>query len=84
MFSNANLPTHLSTLIGREAELAHIAMLLNSPECYLLTLIGPGGIGKTRLAIAAAEREQASFRDGVTFVSLVGSSASPDEAVDLL
>ncbi len=49
-----NLPSQPTPFIGREAELAEIARLLADPACRLLTLTGPGGIGKTRLAIEAA------------------------------
>lgn len=47
----ANLPTTAAVFVGRDAELAHIRRLLSDPACRLLTLAGPGGIGKTRLAV---------------------------------
>lgn len=65
-----NLPTPPTPLVGREVEVARIGEILLGPECRLLTLTGPGGIGKTRLAIAAAERLTSSFGDGVCFVPL--------------
>jgi predicted ribonuclease YlaK len=49
-----NLPRQLTPFVGRQQELTQIVQLLADPHCCLLTLIGPGGIGKTRLAIAAA------------------------------
>lgn len=58
-----NLPGPLTPLIGRETEQAQVVERLADPECRLLTLIGPGGIGKTRLAIAAAEMMAASLRE---------------------
>lgn len=51
-----NLPPQPTPFIGRERELAEIAELLLDPACRLLTLVGPGGTGKTRLAIEAAAR----------------------------
>jgi predicted ATPase/DNA-binding CsgD family transcriptional regulator/Tfp pilus assembly protein PilF len=65
-----NLPQYTTPLIGREAEIIDIGDRLNNPRCRLLTLVGPGGIGKTRLATEAASVQAPSFKDGVIFVSL--------------
>lgn len=65
-----NLPAPLTSFIGRAAELEQIAELLNTPGCRLLTLTGPGGIGKTQLALAAGRQATAYFSDGVWFVPL--------------
>ncbi|MBE2225485.1 MAG: hypothetical protein IAF02_28375, partial [Anaerolineae bacterium] len=64
------LPTPATPFIGREAELAHIAELLADPTCRLLTIVGQGGIGKTRLALETAVGHQPVFADGVVWVSL--------------
>jgi predicted ATPase/DNA-binding SARP family transcriptional activator len=64
------LPAPLTSFVGREAELAAIDARLANPVCRLLTLIGAGGIGKTRLALEAAARKLDTFRDGVFFVPL--------------
>lgn len=64
------LPPHSTILIGRETEQAAVAKLLASPACRLLTLLGPGGIGKTRLALTVAAAHSSAFRDGVAFVDL--------------
>jgi predicted ATPase/transcriptional regulator with XRE-family HTH domain len=61
-------------LIGREPELATLNRLLGDPHCQLLTLAGPGGIGKTRLALELASIQYAQFPDGVFFVPLVSLS----------
>ncbi|MBC7809825.1 MAG: hypothetical protein H7175_01690 [Burkholderiales bacterium] len=72
-----NLPAHPTPFIGRAKELAEIATLLANPDCHLLTLVGPGGIGKTRLALNTAREHQSAFSDGVYFVALQPLS-SPD------
>jgi predicted ATPase/DNA-binding XRE family transcriptional regulator len=64
------LPVIPTPLIGRERELEQLSRLLRDPQCRLLTLVGPGGIGKTRLAIEAASSMQDVFDHGVYFVSL--------------
>jgi predicted ATPase/DNA-binding SARP family transcriptional activator len=71
------LPIPPTALVGREAELADLADMLANPACRLLTLVGPGGIGKTRLAVQAAAEQRATFTDGVAYVSLapLGSDA---------
>jgi hypothetical protein len=63
--------------VGRIQELADIAQRLADPACRLLTLVGPGGIGKTRLALRAAADHRDNYEDGVYFISLV-SVGSPN------
>jgi serine/threonine protein kinase/predicted ATPase/DNA-binding SARP family transcriptional activator len=65
-----NLPGRSTPFIGREQEMADVTGLLVGPHARLLTLLGPGGIGKTRLALAAAAAVTEQFVDGVYFVSL--------------
>ncbi len=65
-----NLPTPTSNLVGREADLRAIGDHLDDPNVRLLTLTGPGGIGKTRLALQAAAGHSEAFKDGVYFVDL--------------
>jgi hypothetical protein len=64
------LPTPSSELIGRDTEVAHLITLLADPATWLVTLTGPGGIGKTRLALAAAEAMRGRMPDGAIFVDL--------------
>jgi predicted ATPase/DNA-binding SARP family transcriptional activator len=65
-----SLPDPPTALIGRESELHTIAAHLRDRGTRLLTLVGPGGVGKTRLALAAAARVGDEFADGAYFVSL--------------
>jgi transcriptional regulator with XRE-family HTH domain len=65
-----NLPAQLTALIGRERELAELSALLCQPHTRLLTLTGPGGVGKTRLALRVAAELLETFPDGVYFVDL--------------
>jgi len=74
---SSNLPARPTSFVGRTDELASIDRLLDDPTCRLLTLVGPGGAGKTRLALEAASRRLDRYQHGVHFVPLV-SVASPD------
>jgi serine/threonine protein kinase/DNA-binding SARP family transcriptional activator/predicted ATPase len=66
-----NLPPSATPFVGRQQELQEIQhLLLEQPASRLLTLVGPGGIGKTRLALAAAEAALPAFANGVFFVPL--------------
>jgi predicted ATPase len=82
--SFAAVPLPATPFVGRAAELAAITQHLDAGE-RLLTLRGPGGIGKTRLAIAATHALGARFADGAAFVSFVGvHAAEPHQANDLV
>ncbi len=64
------LPRTRTRLIGRERELETLAGLLSQDDVALVTLIGPGGVGKTRLALAVAGTLGDAFPDGIVFVQL--------------
>lgn len=72
-----HVPSQLRTLIGREDDLHQVLAMLANPDCRLLTIVGPGGIGKTSLAVATAY-EIDDFADGVCFVSLDGVKRAED------
>lgn len=65
-----NLPLQTSRFFGRQAEQTRLIHLLVDPTYRLVTLVGPGGIGKTRLALEVGKQVKANFPDGVWFVSL--------------
>lgn len=71
---NHNLPMQLTSLLGREPENAVLGQLLRSSEVRLVTITGPGGVGKTSLALQVAHDLQGIFTDGVFFISLAAIS----------
>jgi predicted ATPase/DNA-binding SARP family transcriptional activator/Flp pilus assembly protein TadD len=72
-----NLPSEPTLFVGREEELAEIRrLLLAEPGCRMLTLVGPGGMGKTRLALRTARELLTAFPDGVFLVSLAPVSST--------
>jgi predicted ATPase/DNA-binding SARP family transcriptional activator len=79
--SIGDLPALVSDFVGRERELALIAELLADPQCRLLTFTGPGGVGKTQLALHTAQWLRSNpaagrrFADGIAFVSLATVTA---------
>jgi predicted ATPase/DNA-binding XRE family transcriptional regulator len=75
-----SLPVPLTRLIGRETELAALRAALQNNEVRWLTLTGPGGVGKTRLAVAVAGGLQEAFPDGIVFVDL-SPLTSPDRVI---
>jgi len=85
------IPTQPTELIGRDEEVASLTSLMQRPSKRLVTLTGPGGVGKTRLAIRVAEHALAHFTNGVVFIdlsaiqcaSLVGSSIATRFGLDL-
>jgi len=65
-----NLPVQPTPFLGREQEVTSVCALLSRPEVHLVTLTGPGGIGKTRLSLQVAAELSEQFADGVFFVAL--------------
>ena len=75
-----NLPPEPGELIARDDEIEEMSWLLRDPHNHLVTLVGPGGVGKTRLALAIAHAVEALFADGVWWVELAGVSRPDDVA----
>src|SRR6476469_8471799 len=71
-----DLPARQTSFVGRAMELAELGELLAASDCRLLTIIGPGGIGKTRLALEAAAAARETFADGIAFAPLQAISAA--------
>jgi predicted ATPase/DNA-binding SARP family transcriptional activator len=78
-----NLPVSLTSFLGREQELIDLDRLIANPECRCISLVGPGGIGKTRLALQTAEQHRTDFAHGVAFIPLapVGSVGAAIPAI---
>jgi len=68
-----NLPAQTTPFIGRETELDELAHLLHDPQVRLITILGPGGMGKTRLSLEAAARHAAQWPHGVGFAPLAAA-----------
>lgn len=68
--AKSQIPTSAAPILGRTDELSQISDLLTRSDCRLLTLTGPGGVGKTRLALEVARAQRDRFADGVTVVML--------------
>jgi predicted ATPase/DNA-binding SARP family transcriptional activator len=66
----SNLPRYPGALVGRETELTALAGFAVDPDMRLITLTGPGGVGKTRLLLALAQRLEPDYSDGAVFVAL--------------
>jgi predicted ATPase/Tfp pilus assembly protein PilF len=66
----AGLPRQSTPFVGRETEIGEVRALLESPECRIVTVCGPGGVGKTRFALHVAEEVMERFSDGAAFVPL--------------
>ncbi len=64
------VPVPITTLVGREQDVAAVSALLRDPAVRLVTMTGPGGVGKTRLALQVAVELAADFADGIAFVDL--------------
>jgi predicted ATPase len=74
MDTGHNLPQELTTFIGRDSQVASLTSLIASGTERLVTLTGPGGVGKTRLALKVASRQLDQFKDGVWLVELANLS----------
>jgi predicted ATPase len=75
------LPVSVTSLVGREPDIEEVAQLIERPDVRLLTLTGPGGVGKTRLAEAVGERLRDQFDSGTVFVPLA-SVTRPESVLD--
>jgi len=78
-----NLPLPGTPFLGRKKELAELDRMIATPQCRCISLVGPGGIGKTRLALEVAERNKNKFVYGAAFIPLV-SVGSPGAAVSAI
>ncbi len=66
-----NLPTYTLPFIGRENDISELNRLLKDPAVRLITIVGSGGMGKTRLCVEVARQQKDYFKDGICFVSML-------------
>ncbi len=74
--AGSTLPAQVGSLVGRERVLSELGSLIASGQHRLITLIGPGGIGKTSLALQLARDQEHSFRHGARFMPLAGTASA--------
>lgn len=79
----SDIPKPQTPLVGREREVVHAAKLLLDPRVRLLSFIGPGGSGKSRMALAVAEATAQAFAGGVQFIAL-GAITNPELVGDVI
>jgi len=79
--ANLRLPASQTPCFGRSAELAELAELLSGSSTRLVSIVGPGGVGKTRLALAVASEQIGLYPDGVAWISLQEVPVEADRAI---
>lgn len=82
-WARRGFPGTQTTFVGRDSELAALRDFLRDPQQRLITVLGSGGVGKTRLVLAAAEAAAEHFPDGATFVALAGLT-EPTQVADAI
>jgi serine/threonine protein kinase/DNA-binding CsgD family transcriptional regulator/tetratricopeptide (TPR) repeat protein len=71
-----NLPSQATPFVGREREIEELTQLLSNPQIRLVTVLAPGGMGKTRLSLEVAKRQIGTFSNGIFFVELTALTDS--------
>ena len=79
-----NLPAQTTSFVGRESEVEAIVNLLDDPAQRLITILAPGGMGKTRLALAVAQHQLTAFENGVYFVDLAPLGSFDDQLISTM
>lgn len=78
-----HLPTYTTPFIGRTEEVGELIALLDDPRVQLITVVGPGGIGKSRLCVEVARTQMAHFTDGVYFIPLLTVHTSAEAEITI-